>query len=60
MRASVAITEKLVAEGKGPKRSTPEYPAAVAQRLRNKLREVGIAPGVENVKKGIEGEIVLY
>ena len=60
VRASAAITEKLVAEGKGPKRYTPEYPVAVAQRLRDKLREVGIVPGAESVKKGIEGEIFRY
>lgn len=61
VRADKALTEKLIAEGKGPKRYTPEYPIAMMQRLKGKLREVGISTGMEGgLKEEDKGKLYWY
>ena len=44
-RADNALTERLEAEGKGPNRFAPEYSKAIGMRLKEKLRETGVAKG---------------
>lgn len=39
-RADNEITDRLYAEGRGPQKRTPEYPAAIVGRLKAKLKEV--------------------
>lgn len=41
--------------GRWPAHSSPEYPEAVTHRLKGKLREVGMAPGVQTITSEIKG-----
>ncbi|KAF9629178.1 hypothetical protein BFW01_g10381 [Lasiodiplodia theobromae] len=45
-RTDNALTDQLAAEGKGPAHSSPEYPKAMTNRLKARLREVGVGSGV--------------
>ncbi|KAK7701595.1 hypothetical protein SLS57_011680 [Botryosphaeria dothidea] len=58
-RVSNAITSRLEAEGKGPKIRTPEYPKAVANRLKDKLKEAGIGPGISE-EPGNKGKTFFF
>lgn len=59
-RTSNEITDRLAVEGKGPAHSSREYPAAVTERLKRKLREVGIAPGMKGDGGGGKGEVFFF
>jgi hypothetical protein len=59
-RASREITTRLAAEGNGPVPSSSEYPAAITERLKNKLKEAGIGPGIEGHGTGSNGEISFF
>lgn len=41
-RVDNSITKRLAAEGKGPAPPSPEYSRAIAERLKERLREVGV------------------
>lgn len=56
-RADNELTERLVREGKGPEKRTKDYPAAITKRLKDKLREVGVADGL---KEADVGELFWY
>lgn len=56
-RADNQLTDRLVAEGKGPAKRTADYPAAVTKRLKSKLVEVGVQNGL---KENDVGELFLY
>ncbi|KAH7012372.1 hypothetical protein B0J12DRAFT_690277 [Macrophomina phaseolina] len=45
-RVDKSLSAKLVAEGKSPKIGTPEYPQAIVNRMKEKLREAGIGSGL--------------
>ncbi|KAF2116216.1 hypothetical protein BDV96DRAFT_645551 [Lophiotrema nucula] len=61
VRADTKLTQKLIEEGKGPKRYTPEYPLAMNNRLKAKLVELGIGTGLEgDVKEEYRGETFLF
>ena len=61
LRADNNLTDRLVAEGKGPAKKTPEYSAAITKRLKDKLAELGIAPGMQcGLRTDLIGELVLY
>ncbi|OOG00548.1 hypothetical protein ASPCADRAFT_502844 [Aspergillus carbonarius ITEM 5010] len=51
-RTDNALTDRLAATGEGPAHSSPEYPAAVTQRLKDKLREAGVGAGEEKGNAG--------
>ena len=57
-RADNQLTDRLVAEGKGPEKRTKDYPAAITKRLKDKLRETGVASG--KVKESDIGELFYY
>jgi hypothetical protein len=59
-RANNDLTDTLVEEGKGPRKGTPEYPVAIVKRLRESLRNSGIAPGLEGAKHEDIGEVVFF
>lgn len=56
LRTDNSLTDKLAATGQGPAHSSPQYPGAVAQRLKNKLQEVGLTPGSTENPGGIAGK----
>lgn len=56
-RADNALTDRLVAEGKGPQKRTPEYTIAITKRLEDKL---ATALGSEEVRQREGGETILY
>ena len=62
LRADKELTKKLVAEGKGPTRDKPEYSAFVANRLKNRLQEIGIKANVEDgdVRSEMLGQVFMY
>ncbi|KAJ5379810.1 uncharacterized protein N7496_002238 [Penicillium cataractarum] len=47
-RASNEITDRLADQGMGPAHSSVEYPDAITERLKRRLKEVGIADEVVN------------
>ena len=51
-RADNQLTDRLVAEGKGPAKRTKDYPAAVTKRLKDKMAEVGVASGLSEADVG--------
>lgn len=59
-RASNEITDRLAAEGKGPAHASSEYPAAITERLKNRLKEVGIGLGIEGRGTGRNGGIFFF
>jgi hypothetical protein len=59
-RTSDEIADRLSVERKGPAHSSREYPAAVTERLKRKLREVGIAPGMKGDVVGGKGEVFFF
>lgn len=56
-RADNALTDKLVAEGRGPEKRSEGYPAAITKRLKGKLAEVGVQNGI---REDHIGEVFLY
>lgn len=56
-RADNELTDRLVKEGKGPEKRTKDYPAAITKRLKDKLKEVGVADGL---KQEYVGELFWY
>ncbi|KAF2012004.1 hypothetical protein BU24DRAFT_425827 [Aaosphaeria arxii CBS 175.79] len=46
-RADNKLTQQLWAEKKGPAQTSHDYAEAIASRLKAKLREVGIAPDIQ-------------
>ncbi|KAF4544361.1 Programmed cell death 6-interacting protein isoform x1 [Lasiodiplodia theobromae] len=57
-RVDNGITSRLVAEGKMPATGTPEYPAAIAGRLKERLREVGVVEGEGERRNG--GSVFMF
>ena len=45
-RTDNELTDRLVAAGKGPEKRTAGYPAAITKRLKDKMKEVGVADGL--------------
>jgi hypothetical protein len=56
-RADNAITDRLFAEGKGPQKRTDGYAAAITERWKAKLAEVGVENGLQQEDIG---ELFLY
>lgn len=42
LRASNEITDRLAGEGRGPAHSSVEYADAITERLKRRLKEVGV------------------
>jgi hypothetical protein len=59
-RTSNEITDRLAAEGKGPAHSSRDYPDAVTERLKRKLKEVGVAPGAKGDGAGGNGRVFFF
>ena len=51
-RADNQLTNRLVAEGKGPQKRTQGYSTAITKRLKDKLTEVGVANGLKQADIG--------
>jgi hypothetical protein len=61
LRTSNEITARLAAEGKGPvDHVSPDYASAVVERLKEKLKAIGIAPGLEIDRSKNRGERFLF
>ena len=58
LRADNALTDSLVAEGKGPKKHTAGYPQAITARLKGKMEELGITGGALGDR--YVGELIYY
>jgi hypothetical protein len=59
-RANNDLTDKLIEEGKGPRKGTLEYPVAIVKRLRESLRNSGIAPGLNGAKRDDIGGVFYF
>jgi hypothetical protein len=59
-RTNNELTDQLAREGKGHEHSSAEYPKAVTERLKSKLRAAGIAPGMQEEEFGLTGEVYFF
>ena len=57
-KTDTQLTAKLIEEGKHPTDEQPLYAAYVTDRLKNGLRNAGVADG--KVKSDLQGEVVLF